>query len=144
MAQGPRRSRRFKVLFGRFVSNPPVRLLFALGIPLPGTAILETSGRRSGKSRRVPVTNGLDGETFWIVAEHGRHSAYVRNIEAQPRVRLKIGRHWRTGTARVLAGEDPRQRLASIARANRSSRTNTRLVESLGTELLVLRVDLGS
>jgi deazaflavin-dependent oxidoreductase (nitroreductase family) len=65
----------------RYVVNPPVCALFRMGIPAPGTAILETVGRRSRKPRRTPVTDGLDGDVFWIVAEHGHRAAYVRNIE---------------------------------------------------------------
>ena len=76
----------------KYVFNPVVRTLFRLGVPVPGTAILETVGRRSGQPRRTPVTDGLDGETFWIVSEHGHGSAYVRNIEANPGVRVRIGR----------------------------------------------------
>ncbi len=60
--------------------------------------------------------NGLDGDTFWIVAEHGRSAAYVRNIEADPRVRIKVGRKWRTGTAVLLPQDDPRDRQRLIGR----------------------------
>lgn len=52
----------------KYVFNPVVRWLFRLGLPAPGTAILETTGRKSGRPRRNPVTNGLDDGVFWIVA----------------------------------------------------------------------------
>ena len=81
----------------KYVFNPIVRALFRVGLPAPGTAILETTGRKSGLPRRNPVTNGLDDGVFWIVAEHGRRASYVRNIEANPHVRLRIGRRWRKG-----------------------------------------------
>ena len=68
----------------KYAFNPLVRTLFRLGLPAPGTAILETTGRKSGRPRRNPVTNGLDDGVFWIVAEHGRRASYVRNIEANP------------------------------------------------------------
>ncbi len=97
--------------------NPIVRGLFRLGLPAPGTAILETIGRKSGERRRNPVTNGLDDGVFWIVAEHGRRASYVRNIEANPRVRVRVGRRWHQGTARVVPDDDPRERLRYIGRA---------------------------
>src|ERR687886_1520932 len=83
------------------------RLLVFVGVHLaapPGVAILETTGRRSGRPRHTPVGNGLakGTNTFWLVAEYGRRAQYVRNIEADPRVRVRIGRRWRTGTAHVL------------------------------------------
>jgi len=47
--------------------------------------------------------NGLVGERFWIVAEHGRKSGYVRNMASNPGVRLKVRvglrAHWYEGTA---------------------------------------------
>jgi len=61
-------------------------LVVERGVAPPSRAILETTGRRSGVPRRTPVGNGLDGDTFWIVAEHGRRAAYVRNLPAEPRV----------------------------------------------------------
>ena len=117
--------------------NPLVRPLAARGL-LPGIALLETTGRRSGEPRRTPVSNGLERgtNTFWIVAEMGRKAAYVRNIEADPRVRVRVRGRWRTGTAHVIADDDPRARLRSLSRLNAAG------VRALGSELLVLRVDL--
>ena len=98
----------------RFVTNrlvnPVVRPLLERGL-FPGThALLETTGRKSGQPRRTPVGNGLRGDVFWIVTEHGYGSAYVKNIQADPRVRVKVGRRWHEGTAQILADDDPRQR----------------------------------
>lgn len=136
--------RRLASALAKYGANPAVRGLFRLGIPPPGTAILETRGRRSGRPRRTPVTDGRDGGTFWIVAEHGRRASYVRNIEADPRVRLKLGRRWHTGTARILEGDDPRRRLAYIARRRPLSRLNAATVRLMQTDLLTVRVELGS
>ncbi|MFZ0043903.1 MAG: nitroreductase/quinone reductase family protein, partial [Solirubrobacteraceae bacterium] len=90
----------------RYLVNPPVRVLFSLGLVPPGYALLETIGRRTGQPRRTPVGDGLIGDSFWIVAEHGTRAAYVRNLQANPRIRVQVrhGRRtaWRTGTARVL------------------------------------------
>jgi deazaflavin-dependent oxidoreductase (nitroreductase family) len=104
----------------KYVFNPVVRGLFRLGLPAPGTAILETTGRKSGRPRRNPVTNGLDDGVFWIVAEHGRRASYVRNIEANPHVRLRIGRRWRKGTARLLPDDDHESDCATSPRGARS------------------------
>lgn len=90
--------------------NPVVKRAVDAGIAPPMVAVLETTGRRSGLPRRTPVGNGLDGDTFWIVAEHGRRAAYVRNIEANSRVRVKVGRRWLAGTAYPLPEDDPLQR----------------------------------
>jgi energy-coupling factor transporter ATP-binding protein EcfA2 len=54
------------------VVNPLVRLAFRLGIPDPGDALLETIGRHSGQPRLTPVCDGLEGDTFWLIAQSGR------------------------------------------------------------------------
>ena len=122
--------------------NPVVRGLFRIGLPAPGTAILETIGRKSGRPRRTPVTNGLGDEVFWIVAEHGRRASYVRNIEANPRVRIRIGRRWREGTARLVPDDDPRERLRYIASRRPITRLNTATIRLMQTELMTILIDL--
>ena len=117
--------------------NPPVRALAARGLA-PGVALLETIGRKSGEPRRTPVSFGLerDTDTFWIVAEMGRQAAYVRNIEANPRVRVRLRRGWRSGTAQLVEGDDAAARLRNLSRLNAAG------VRAMGTALLVIRVDL--
>jgi deazaflavin-dependent oxidoreductase (nitroreductase family) len=87
----------------KYVLNPPIKIALAVGLPLPGYALLETKGRKTGKPRRTPVGDGRIGSQFWLVAEHGLKAGYVRNIERDPRVRLKLREgfrtRWHTGTA---------------------------------------------
>ena len=117
------------------------RAAVRVGLGRRSTALIETTGRRSGKSRVTPVTNGLDGDVFWIVTEHGHKANYVRNIEANPGVRVNAGRGWRTGTARIV-DDDPEARLAQIVALNPRARANADIVRNTGTENLVIRIDL--
>ena len=129
--------RRFTTALGKRVVNPVVESAVERGIAPPSYAILETTGRRSGLPRRTPVGNGLDGDTFWLVAEHGRRAAYVRNIEADPRVRVKVRGRWREGLATLVPDDDPRERQRRIG-----LRFNAAVVRAMGTDLLSVRVDL--
>jgi deazaflavin-dependent oxidoreductase (nitroreductase family) len=126
-------------LLQKYIVNPPVKAALTLGIVPPTHAVLETRGRKTGKPIRNPVGNGLadDGHTFWIVAEHGRDAGYVKNMIANPAVRLKIGRHWRTGRAEIVPDDDPDARLRAIGRP-----VNAAMVRAMGTNLLTVRVDL--
>ena len=138
MAGGGKRKRGVAKFVTNRVANPIVRWALQSGIPGTGmAALLETTGRKTGKPRCTPVGNGLRGEHFWIITEHGRHAAYVKNIEANPRVRVKVGKAWFTGTAHILEDDDPYERMRWLGRA-----TNDRLVRIVGTEHLVIRVDL--
>jgi len=123
----------------KYLVNPPVRLMLRSGVLPPTHALLETTGRRTGKVRHNPIGNGLadDGSTFWIVAEHGRRASYVLNIEANPNVRIRIGRDWHTGRAHVLPEDDPQARLRAIGHP-----VNGFMVRLMGTDLLTVRVDL--
>ena len=100
------------------VINPLDKLAFALRTPPPGDALLETTGRRSGQPRVTPVCDCFEGDTFWIVAQHGHDAEYVRNIEANPRVRVRgslATTRWCDGTAHILDDDD-----ANLARQDRS------------------------
>jgi RNA polymerase sigma-70 factor, ECF subfamily len=101
----------------RHLLNPQMRFTLRLGLAPRTFALLETTGRRTGRPRRTPVGNGLLGDTFWLVCEHGRTAGYVRNIERNPRVRVKVGRGWRAGTAQILDDDDPFARLDTLAAA---------------------------
>ena len=129
--------RRLSTLLTVRVVNPVVRRLAQRGLVGGSVALLETTGRRSGRPRVTPVGNGLRGDAFWIVTEHGWASAYVKNIQADPRVRVKVGRRWLSGTATILPDDDPIERMRVLGRG-----LNDATVRLVGTEHLVIRVDL--
>ena len=128
------------------VVNPVVMLAHNLGFPPPGDALLETTGRRTGRPRRTPVCDGLDGETFWLVAQRGRRADWVKNIQASPHVRVKVrgrsGVEWRTGTAHILDDDDPRERWRRISEGNFARRLCVGASAAAGTEPLTVRIDL--
>jgi deazaflavin-dependent oxidoreductase (nitroreductase family) len=144
------RSRRVKVLIvrtlQRWTINPLVRLLLGIGINPLGLAILETRGRVSGQPRRTPVGNGRMGNTFWIIAEHGARAGYVRNIQHDPRVRVRLRMGWRfrwvPGIAEVLPDDDALARQRRIIRWHPLRAFNAMNVRVLGTDLLTVRVQL--
>jgi deazaflavin-dependent oxidoreductase (nitroreductase family) len=129
--------RRLSTLLATRLVNPLVRWAVRHGSAPRSYAILETTGRRSGQPRRTPVGHVVEGDTVWIVAEHGHRAGYVRNIDANPRVGIKLRDGWRNGTARVLLDDDPRERLRRMG-----LRLNALVVRTMGTDLLTVRIDL--
>ena len=113
----------------RRIANPLMRLV-------PIQTLLETTGRKSGQPRTTPIGGRLEGTTFWLVSEFGDRSQYVRNIAADPRVRVRIRGRWRSGTAVVLPEDDARARLVQLPRMNSAA------VRAMGDNLLTIRVDL--
>jgi deazaflavin-dependent oxidoreductase (nitroreductase family) len=130
----------------KYLMNPPIKAAMRVGLVPPGYALLETIGRKSGKPRTTPVGNGLVGDTFWIVTEHGRKAGYVRNLRANSRVRLKLRSglrsQWRSGTAVVVEGDDARERQRTLAKGHPGRRLNAFVVRVLGTEHLTIKIDL--
>jgi deazaflavin-dependent oxidoreductase (nitroreductase family) len=114
--------------FEKYLVNPYMKRLSGF----VGPVLLETTGRRTGKPRRTPLGAKLEDGSYWILTEHGHRSDYVRNIKANPVVRIKRHGRWHTGTARIVSDEE-------AARHTRGS--NAAVVRLLGTELLVVRID---
>ncbi len=114
------------------------RRLNAVVRRLPTQTLLETTGRVSGLPRRTPVGGRRVGDTFWLVSEFGERAQYIRNIRADPRVRVRIRGRWHSGTARLLPDDDP------VARLRRLPRLNSLAVRAMGVGpgLLTVRVDL--
>jgi deazaflavin-dependent oxidoreductase (nitroreductase family) len=129
--------RRISTTLATRLVNPLVRWALRRGLAPRSYAILETTGRRSGRPRRTPVGHVVEGDTVWIVAEHGQRAGYVRNLKANPRVRIKVRGGWRAGMAGVMPEDDPRERLRRMG-----LRFNALVVRAMGTDLLTVRIDL--
>ncbi|GAA3531737.1 nitroreductase [Aeromicrobium flavum] len=121
-------------VFQKYVANPVVKLIAGR---VPGAPVLlEVTGRKTGQPRRNPVGGQLVGDSFWLVSEHGLRSQYVKNLVAQPKVRVRMRGRWRDGIAHVLPDDDPQARLRALRGVNSAA------VRALGTNLLTIRIDL--
>jgi deazaflavin-dependent oxidoreductase (nitroreductase family) len=101
-------------------------------------------GSRSGP-RITPVCDGTESDTFWIVAQHGHGADYIRNIEANPRVRVRgslSGTGWRSGTAHILDDDDPAERARILSHSNRWRRLCLQASGAIATSPLSVRIDL--
>ena len=115
--------------FQKRVANPLMRRN-------PLQTLLETTGRKSGEPRRTPLGGKLVAGQFWFVSEFGEQSQYVRNIKANPRVRVRLRGKWRSGTAHLVPDDDPHARLRELPQFNSFG------VRTFGNSLLTVRVDL--
>ncbi|MFD3484727.1 nitroreductase/quinone reductase family protein [Streptomyces sp. NPDC058665] len=127
---------RYDEIKHRAVTTLQRRVANPLSRRMPGQVLLETTGRTSGQPRRTPVGGSRVGQEFWLVSEYGDKSQYVRNILADPRVRVRIKGTWYAGTAHPVPEDDPRARLKTLPKGNSA------MVRLMGTNLLTVRVDL--
>jgi deazaflavin-dependent oxidoreductase (nitroreductase family) len=137
LAATAQRTKQHRVrLVQRWLVNPPLRALTYLGL-LRHHAVLEITGRRTGRSRRTVVGIARQPDSvLWIVAEHGRRAGYVRNLDAEPNVRIHLGRRWQRGAARLVDNDNIDARLQHF------TPRHVNVIRRFGTELATVRVDL--
>lgn len=137
-------SRRVQRAIEKYVSNPGMRLALRAGVAPRTFALLETTGNKTGRRRLTPVGNGLDGDTFWLVSELGLRSGYARNLQANPQVRVKVGRRWYAGIATFLADDDGWKRREEIDRRNGlMGKLDGKIFRASATNPVTIRIDLG-
>ena len=125
--------RRAVAFYQKHLANPWFRSIAGV---VPGWAVIETTGRRSGLPRRVPVGGRLRRGQYWLVVGDATASQYLRNIVAHPEVRVRVHGRWRRGTAHVMSGDDARKRLLRL------NPVNGLFVALAGKDLLTVRIDL--
>jgi deazaflavin-dependent oxidoreductase (nitroreductase family) len=67
-----------------------------------------TTGRRTGRPHTIEIWFGAGGTALYLLSGGGEGSDWVRNIRADPRVHVRVGKLEMDGTARVVtdSGED--------------------------------------
>jgi len=81
------------------------RLLYAIGLgSLVGRIILllTTTGRKSGKKRVTPMQYELIGCDYYVGAARGLNADWVRNIQANPQVEVRVSTRHFYGIAEVV------------------------------------------
>jgi deazaflavin-dependent oxidoreductase (nitroreductase family) len=134
--------RRWEILIGRYTANPLMRGMFKLGITPPGMALVETVGRRTGAIRHTPVVAHADGKTLWLIAQHGSHAGWVRNFQERPQVRVRLGRHWRSGTAELVPDDDVKARIRTFSNSSVGRAVTAASFRALESQPVSVRIAL--
>jgi deazaflavin-dependent oxidoreductase (nitroreductase family) len=75
---------------------------------------LTTTGRISGQPREIEIWFTERGGLFYLIAEHRERANWVRNIQAQPQVEVRVGDRQFDATARVVHDNQEPQLTAAV------------------------------
>ncbi|MEV6067907.1 nitroreductase family deazaflavin-dependent oxidoreductase [Nocardia sp. NPDC052001] len=101
---GPNTMRRI-ARFNKYVTNPVQRLWAP---HLPNYAIVEHTGRSSGKTYRTPVVALIENGALAITLNYGANSDWVRNIQAAGSADvIHRGRRYRMTEPRITPADSP-------------------------------------
>jgi deazaflavin-dependent oxidoreductase (nitroreductase family) len=84
--------------------------------------LLQTTGRRSGRTRTTPVQYLADGDTFVVVASNAgaaRPPAWYLNLRADPHARVDIGPRTVDVRAHEATGQERAELWQRLTTANR-------------------------
>jgi deazaflavin-dependent oxidoreductase (nitroreductase family) len=102
---------------------------------------LETIGRRSGRPRTIEIWFATDGERIYLLSGGRDRAHWVRNLVAQPRVRLRIGDELVSGRARVIEGEPNEAVARRLLAAKYQGWTEGRPLSSWAARSLAVEID---
>jgi deazaflavin-dependent oxidoreductase (nitroreductase family) len=131
---------KFERQVGRTVVNPLVAALERRGIRSALVVELETTGRRSGEPRRVPLTGSADVGGVWVISQHGHRAGWAHNIEADPGVRVRVDGKWRNGTAAFQPDDDIRARARSFARGTVAAAATALAMRAMESDPISVRI----
>jgi deazaflavin-dependent oxidoreductase (nitroreductase family) len=71
-----------------------------------------TTGRVSGRPHEIEIWFGIDNAALYLLSGGGENSDWVKNMRANPLVRVRIGKHTFSGRSRFVldAQEETRAR----------------------------------
>ncbi|OLP01066.1 nitroreductase family deazaflavin-dependent oxidoreductase [Mycolicibacterium porcinum] len=98
----------------KYVTNPLQRLWAPW---LPYMAVIEHTGRKSGRPYRTPVMAFIDSRSVRVVLNYGVQSDWVRNVRAAGAADVvHRGRRYRLSEPRIIPATDQKARfVASLA-----------------------------
>jgi deazaflavin-dependent oxidoreductase (nitroreductase family) len=100
---------------------------------------LVTTGRVSGQPREIRIWFGVEGDRLYLLSQDRERAHWVRNVVAEPRVQVRIGKRRFGARARVV---DAAEEADAIARERFAAKYGTKYLGKFLRESLPVVVDL--
>lgn len=105
---------------------------------------LTTIGRKSGRARTIEIWFGLEGKTVYFLSGGGDSAQWVRNLQANAQVTIKLGRRKYLGKARLVSDKDENAKARRLLAAKYEAWEPGRRLSSWARNSLTVAVDLAS
>jgi deazaflavin-dependent oxidoreductase (nitroreductase family) len=103
---------------------------------------ITTKGRRTGNPHEIEIWFGLEGSTLYMLSGGRERSDWVRNIRADPSVRVHIGAREFSGTGRAVEAGTDEDALARRLLLEKYSPTYSGDLTDWGRTALSVAIDL--
>ena len=104
---------------------------------------LQTTGRRTARPRSIEIWFATEGRGRIYLLAGGRERAHwVRNLRADPRVRVRLGGRTFPGRASVVEGEEDESTARHLLAAKYQGWSEGRPMSSWAAGSLPVRIDL--
>ena len=103
---------------------------------------LTTTGRRTGRPHVIDIWFARSGDTLYLLAGGRQRADWVRNIAAQPAVRVRLGQHDYDATGRLVAPGTEEDALARRLLVEKYQAPGSGDLQGWGRTALPVAVDL--
>lgn len=103
---------------------------------------LETIGRSSGLPRGIEIWFAADGDRVYFLSGGRDRSHWVRNLRANPAVRVRVGGDWIAGVATIIEGHADEPLARELLAAKYQGWSPGRTLSEWARTSLPVRVDL--
>ena len=103
---------------------------------------LTTIGRTTGQARTIEIWFGLEADTLYLLSGGGDSAHWVRNLQANSTVSVKLGRKTFPGTARLIDSKDEDEKARRLLAAKYEGWEPGKRLSSWARNSLTVAIDL--
>ena len=103
---------------------------------------LTTRGRRTGRPHMIEIWFGASDTGVFMLSGGGRRADWVRNLQADPSVKVRVGSRTYTGTARLVEDPDEDARARRLLAAKYQSWREGKPLSRWASTALLVAIDL--
>ena len=105
---------------------------------------LTTTGRKSGLPREIEIWFGINGNSLYLLSGGGDKSQWVKNLQANPNVTVRIAKQNFNGIARIVSKEKEEMMARHMLAGKYQGWKEGNALSDWGRTALVVGIDLSA